>query len=288
VDFGSGIHDVYPQRIPDLFAGGQVTILGRYRDAGDRRIVLKGRIGDREVAYDHEGTLKTGEGAPFLPRLWAHRKVAFLLDEIRLRGENKELVDEVIRLATRHGIVTPYTAGLVVEEAELEAGARFEGAVAGRTVDRLGLLAPEAAPSPAPAGPPGDSALPPGAASGGGGVHASLPAEEARREAESSRLLRELKDALTPDDKGKKGEDSKSAEARERVREVEGKTFLRDGDGRWVDTSWDGKATPVKVVAWSDAWLELSRKSDRLAKWLSLGEKVLVVVGEEVFEVVPE
>ncbi|MDA1195494.1 MAG: hypothetical protein O2894_09965, partial [Planctomycetota bacterium] len=58
-------------------------------------------------------------GPEYLLRLWAHRKVAYLLDELRLRGTNKELVDEVVRLATKHSIVTPYTSGLVVEDREL-------------------------------------------------------------------------------------------------------------------------------------------------------------------------
>ncbi|MDF1701379.1 MAG: VIT domain-containing protein, partial [Planctomycetota bacterium] len=120
IDFGEGVYDVYPKRLPDLFAGGQVVVFGRYKQAGDRTIVLRGRVGEREHVYEHNATLGSKDEAGYLPRLWAHRKVAYLLDEIRLHGESKELVDEVIKLATRHAIVTPYTAGLVVEESEME------------------------------------------------------------------------------------------------------------------------------------------------------------------------
>jgi Ca-activated chloride channel family protein len=42
--------------------------------------------------------------------------VGYLLDEIRLHGENRELKDEVTRLAREHGIVTPYTAYLILED----------------------------------------------------------------------------------------------------------------------------------------------------------------------------
>jgi len=54
--------------------------------------------------------------ADFLPRLWAGRKIAYLLDQIRLYGENEELVDTIVSLSKRYGIITPYTSFLVEEE----------------------------------------------------------------------------------------------------------------------------------------------------------------------------
>src|SRR5205814_2300783 len=52
----------------------------------------------------------------FIPKLWATRRVGYLLDEIRLHGESTELRDEVTELARKYGIVTPYTAYLIVED----------------------------------------------------------------------------------------------------------------------------------------------------------------------------
>src|SRR6267142_2086493 len=46
----------------------------------------------------------------------AIRRVGYLLDEIRLHGENAELRDEVTELARKYGIVTPYTAYLIMED----------------------------------------------------------------------------------------------------------------------------------------------------------------------------
>ena len=57
-----------------------------------------------------------GSANDFVPRLWATRRVGFLLDEIRLRGETTELRDETTELARKYGIVTPYTAYLIVED----------------------------------------------------------------------------------------------------------------------------------------------------------------------------
>src|SRR5438046_1052051 len=44
------------------------------------------------------------------------RRVGYLLDEIRLHGDNKELKDEVTELARKYSIVTPYTAYLIIED----------------------------------------------------------------------------------------------------------------------------------------------------------------------------
>ncbi|MCH8328948.1 MAG: hypothetical protein IIB81_00980 [Nanoarchaeota archaeon] len=55
----------------------------------------------------------------FIPQLWASRRIGFLLDQIRLNGEDKELVDEVTLLAREHGIVTPYTSYLIMEDEEI-------------------------------------------------------------------------------------------------------------------------------------------------------------------------
>jgi Ca-activated chloride channel family protein len=56
-----------------------------------------------------------------IPRLWATRKIGYLLNEIRLNGANQELIDQVVRLSIRFGIVTPYTSYLVTESAPLGA-----------------------------------------------------------------------------------------------------------------------------------------------------------------------
>jgi Ca-activated chloride channel family protein len=43
--------------------------------------------------------------------------VGYLLDQIRANGEKKELVDEVVALAKKYGIATPYTSYLIVPDA---------------------------------------------------------------------------------------------------------------------------------------------------------------------------
>ena len=73
---------------------------------------------------------------------------------------------------------------------------------------------------------------------------------------------------------------------KDRVRTVAGKTFTLRRDGRWVDTDWDEKKETVKVEAFSQAWLDLLEKDEKVARWLALGERVVFVLGESVYEVV--
>jgi Ca-activated chloride channel family protein len=112
------ITEVYPPQLPDLFHGSQLVILGRYEGDGHAAIKLTGKVGmkTKELVYEVNFPQKTAEPKAFVEDLWARRKVGYLLDQIRLNGEQKELVDEVITLAKRYGITTPYTSYLIVPD----------------------------------------------------------------------------------------------------------------------------------------------------------------------------
>jgi len=112
---------IYPNPMPDLFKGDQLIAFGRYEGDGDAAIILDGQVNGQATKVVFEETFAkasddTGAAHDFIPRLWATRRVGYLLDEIRLRGESQELRDEVTRLARQYGIVTPYTAYLIVED----------------------------------------------------------------------------------------------------------------------------------------------------------------------------
>jgi Ca-activated chloride channel family protein len=107
---------IYPRSLPDLFKGSQLVLVGRYRGRGPVSIVLTGKSGREEKRFVLENrVLVKGDSFNFLSRLWATRRIGYLLEEIRLQGSNQELVDEIRRLGLKHGIVTPYTSFLVTE-----------------------------------------------------------------------------------------------------------------------------------------------------------------------------
>jgi Ca-activated chloride channel family protein len=110
---------LYPSPLPDLFRGEQLVVVGRYSGHGDSAVVIEGKVNGqtRQFSDDVKFPEESSEN-DFIPKLWATRRVGYLLDEIRLHGENAELREEVTDLARKYGIVTPYTAYLIVQDEE--------------------------------------------------------------------------------------------------------------------------------------------------------------------------
>ncbi|MEO8428856.1 MAG: VIT domain-containing protein [Verrucomicrobiota bacterium] len=108
---------IYPSPLSDLFKGEQLLVVGRYTGRNDGQLVIKGTVNGvvTTFRYDVNSSDQAGEH-DFIPRLWATRRVGYLLDEIRLHGENKEVSEEATELARKYGIVTPYTAFLILED----------------------------------------------------------------------------------------------------------------------------------------------------------------------------
>ncbi len=119
ITFPEGVRatQLYPAPLPNLFKGDQLVLVGRYSGKASGKIIVEGTVNGVARKYFYDVTF-SGEANEheFIPRLWATRRVGYLLDEIRLRGESKELRDEVTDLARKYGIVTPYTAYLIVED----------------------------------------------------------------------------------------------------------------------------------------------------------------------------
>ncbi len=119
IQFTAGVRatKMYPSPLPDLFRGDQLVLAGRYSGEGNSAIILEGTVNGEKKRFTYEVNFpRDNDGNEFIPRLWATRRVGYLLDEIRLHGENAELRDEVTELARQFNIVTPYTAYLIVED----------------------------------------------------------------------------------------------------------------------------------------------------------------------------
>jgi len=121
LDFGSiEVYQTYPNDLPDLFKGANLLVFGRYKGNGKTKVVLNGKLRGKEKQFTLEDKFtKSNEEYSFIPTLWASRRIGHLLDLIRLNGENKELVDEITDLARAHGIITPYTSYLIMEDEEI-------------------------------------------------------------------------------------------------------------------------------------------------------------------------
>lgn len=119
LNFGKGItiYQTYPKDIPDLFKGSNILVFGRYKGSGDTKVTLTGMLNNQKKEFTTAGNFeKSSADYSFIPTLWASRRIGHLLDLVRLSGESKELIEEITLLARKHGIITPYTSYLILED----------------------------------------------------------------------------------------------------------------------------------------------------------------------------
>jgi Ca-activated chloride channel family protein len=111
---GAEISDVYPRRLPDLFAGRPVLVTGKIRGSGDVRVRLSGRRGDGEATWTLAARIEPDAKRPELARIWARRKIAHL-SRLEVTQPSAELRDEITRVSLENSVQCRYTAFLAVD-----------------------------------------------------------------------------------------------------------------------------------------------------------------------------
>ena len=125
---GVTMTDILPSEMPDLFYGQQLVLTGRYHGHGGATITLSGLAAGKKRSFSYREDFPAGEDRlemAFVARLWAQRKIGYLLDQLRQlspdSASRQELIDEIVRLAKTFGIATEYTSFLVLEEDNAQA-----------------------------------------------------------------------------------------------------------------------------------------------------------------------
>ena len=77
LDFGDiVVDDLYPSPLPDLFAGAQLVVAGRYRAPGSATLRLSGAVNGQPRTFIYaDQTFAASGGSDFIPRLWATRRI---------------------------------------------------------------------------------------------------------------------------------------------------------------------------------------------------------------------
>lgn len=116
---GIDVKDIYPRDVKDMFAGTQVLLLGRYKGGADATVKLTGKENGVPRAYSFPMAFATSEaGHSYLPRMWAMRRIGHLTEVAQANDDNKEVVDEIVELSKRHGIISAYTSFLATDPNE--------------------------------------------------------------------------------------------------------------------------------------------------------------------------
>ncbi|MFH1675553.1 MAG: VIT domain-containing protein [bacterium] len=250
---GTRIYDMLPDKMPDLFLGSQLVLCGRYNGTGDGMVRIAGMVGDKDVTYSYPVNFGTDRGNDFIPRQWATRRVGYLMNQIRLYGENTEIVDEVIDLAKHYGIITPYTSMLVTEDETLPPMLRNQ--IDHMAYDRGG-------------GGGGTGAL-------GAGIAPAAPMAE-----------RQKSEALQQMESGEKKDFGN--ELGEAVQYAGDKTFYVDADGVWVDSTYvEDDFDLVEIDYLSDEYFKLIDDNPDIKDYLAVADSLIVVFNDKAYKIVP-
>jgi Ca-activated chloride channel family protein len=250
LDFGELVaYDLYPNPLPDLFAGSQIVVVGRYREGGRTDITLTGTVNGRtqtftfpDLTFAAESSILNNQSS--IPRLWATRKIGYLLNQIRLGGPDQELIDQLVRLSIRYGIVTPYTSYLVTESLPL--GAAEQDRIAEETFNEM-------------------KSAPPAPSFGQDAVEQAV-GEGAMRNADSV--------------------SAPPAETDNHIRIVGARTFVRSGS-IWMDTTFDrDQMRTVQIAFLSDDYFALVAADPQLGAAFALGPSVIALSDGIAYQVV--
>lgn len=246
------ISDLNPRPLPSLFKGDQLIITGKFTGENKRRLTLSGEMNGTREKFSTEVNLASDPHAAFVPRLWAMGQVAWLQDQIRAHGADKELVTEVKRLGREYGILTEYTSFLIVEEGfdkdqvrkareefkELETSAQMDSGDAAVENARLG-----------------------GRMKGAW----SLSAPSLSKQLRESKTMNEVY--------SQSGISGKQID--QLVKQTADKTFyFRRADNTWYDSSFAAGETPEihqEITAWSPAFFKLLADHPELLPYLLNG-----------------
>jgi Ca-activated chloride channel homolog len=287
LEFGGGVrtNKLYPAQIPDLFKGDQLVLTGRYSVVAGVGDV--GRSGEVEakltgMANGHEQTftykVKFDDSSNhYVARLWATRRVGFLLDEIRIHGETSELRDEATDLARRYGIVTPYTAYLIVEDED-----RRQVPMADRSMQSMSADTPARAE----------------VSKAWDGFKEKKDGADAVANARSQNAFKFAEQSGTSIDYGAAeslrgfalnvpsapAESDRLTQYTRQSKFVNGRAFFQNGK-QWIDGNAQNVTKRQRVQFNSEAYFDLLKQHPEAAPWMALGQNVLLALDDTVYEI---
>jgi Ca-activated chloride channel homolog len=290
---GVRVNRIYPARIPDLFSGQQLIVVGRYSGEGSVVAKLDGDVDGSKRSFTYDLDLpQRATDRDFIARLWATRRVGYLLDEIRLHGENTELRDEVTELARRYAIVTPYTAYLIVEDEgrrnvsqmtqslpqlqlDLAAREQFGRDYERSMTERYGLASVSRARS--------DQALQRATAPE---AAVTLGAQEAQRGVSSGPVATSPAIRIPPGRPVPVTRPQPQIELAGLSRYAGGRTFFLN-ENQWIDSGIQSlpDAERRRVQLGSKEYFELLGQHPEVRSWLALGQSVQFLLDQTVYEI---
>jgi Ca-activated chloride channel homolog len=270
---GPPVDRIYPKDSFDLFAGEQLVVVGRYKRPGTPRVTVQGMVGELPQSLEFPATLvekSCDDGFAFIEKLWAVRRVGEILDQLDLKGRNEELVKELVDLATRHGILTPYTSFMADEGVNIHDLANNTQ----RAGVRLRAL---------------------GQSSGAGGFaqRRMKGGFQSASKAPAAAAEQQMDAFDAPAARSSVGfardADREAKQSQQNMRNIGNRTFFRRNN-QWVDSqvTKSQAANARRVKQFSDEYFELARtQGRRLSQYLVFDEPVLLNLDDQTYLIEP-
>lgn len=277
------ISRTYPRQLTDLFQGEQLVWVGRYKYPGTVKVNLTGSVAGEKRSFTFPANLvekSPDESNGFVEKLWATRRIGEIIDELDLKGHNQELVNEMVQLSIRHGIITPYTSFLAEESVSLAATAQNSDRGAGFVRRELAKTdGKDGAEQRAYKGRLRAAAAAPAGAGGafGGGSGESMDRLVAKKMNKAKG-----QSVVTQNAAG-------DVEVLDSVRNVGQKTFFYK-EQRWQDSTVTAEQVKnaKRVTQFSREYFDLAAShGGTLAKYLAFDEPVLVNLGTTTYQIDP-
>ena len=243
---------IYPKQIHTLFRNEDFVLMGRYRDGGKHSVTISGDLAGTPHAFTYPFDFPT-EAQPqhdYVATLWASRKIGYLLQELRLHGENEELITEIVALSKEYGIATEFTSFIA------DAGGEVNAETAAQEVRKISASARRQR----------------------GG---SWAVAQAKNDGYLQGKMNAAAQSNTYEDR--MGE----AQTLDKLKQVGRTCYYRNDAGQWVEQGQNEKdVKKARVISrFSKEFFELSRRDSRFARAQAIGDEVVVEVGNELLTV---
>jgi len=248
---------VYPRQMPDLFRGDQLVLVGRYRKGGAAKITLTGDEGGRKVDFTYNANFaerSADDTDAFVARLWATRRIGEIIDDLDLHGRNQELVNELVSLSQKYGILTPYTSFLTEDSVSLTASRANNMFAAGSVSTQMVTVTGQA----------------------------GVMQREAKAHLQNATTVQAAAAPMAATVGG--------APAEARMQQVGQKVFFKKSQVWQDSTVTAGQAAhAIHVVQFSQQYFDLAAShGGAMAQYLALDEPVLVNLGSQTYQIDPE
>ncbi|MBD3232747.1 MAG: VWA domain-containing protein [candidate division Zixibacteria bacterium] len=249
--------NLYPDPFPDLFYGSEIIVSGRFKNEGKSSVSITGAKGKEEVSFRFPVEFSDGsDDDSYIALLWANRRIGYLLQQLRLHGESEELVNEVIELSKKYGIVTEYTSFLVTGDDYIRASSSERAKSMARQRLKYDLDEMRSIQT------------------GKGAVGQSM-ALEAQRGSNRAGYM-----------DGTEFNQPGVSEAVERLLiQVGSKAFFKADDEIWVQGDIESDEFDIEIERYSEAYFTILDGAPELGKYLAVGDNVRLKIGDLIVQV---